>query len=67
MEAAMSDVHIEDFLKTHSQREAAEIMGVTPGAVSQAFISKRDIYFRPDGMGGFTHYEIKRPRQKKAA
>ena len=63
----MLDIHIGEFLKTHTQKEAAEIIGVTPGAVSQAFIAKRDIYFRPDGNGGFTHYEIKRPRQKKAA
>jgi len=63
----MTDIHINDFLKKHSQSVAAEIMGVTQGAVSQAFISKRDIYFKPNGSGGFTYYEIKKPRQKKAA
>lgn len=63
----MSDVHINDFLKTRSQKEVAEIMGVTPGAVSQAYLSGRNIFFKPDGSGGFTFYEIKRPRQKKAA
>lgn len=63
----MSDIHLSDFLKSHKQKYAAEILGVTPGAVSQAFLAERDIYFKPDGKGGFTYYEIKKPRQKKAA
>lgn len=63
----MSGIHIADFLKAHSQKEVAQIMGVTPGAVSQAFISGRNIYFQPADAGGFTYYEIKKPRQKKAA
>lgn len=63
----MSDIHINDFLKTRSQKDVAEIMGVTPGAVSQAYLSGRNIFFRPNESGGFTYYEIKKPRQKKAA
>lgn len=63
----MTDIHIKDFLAKHTQLEAAAIMGVTQGAVSQAHLSGREIYFRPAINGGFTCYEIKKPRQKKAA
>lgn len=63
----MSDIHLADFLKNHSQSAVAEIMGITQGAVSQAFLSGRNIYFKPNGNGGYTYYEIKKPRQKKAA
>lgn len=63
----MADIHIKDFLSTHSQAETAAIMGLTQGAVSQAHLSGREIYFKPLDDGGFTYYEIKKPRQKKAA
>lgn len=63
----MADIHLIDILETLSQKEVAVIMGVTQGAVSQAYLAGRDIYFRPDGNGSYTHYEIKKPRQKKAA
>ena len=64
---SMTDIPIKEFLAKHTQIEAAEIMGVTQGAVSQAHLSGREIYFRPADKGGFTYYEIKKPRQKKAA
>lgn len=63
----MTDIHIKDFLAKHTQGEAAAIMGVTQGAVSQAHLSEREIYFKPLESGGFTYYEIRKPRQKKAA
>ena len=63
----MADIPLKEFLVDHSQGEAAAIMGVSQGAVSQAHIAEREIYFRPLEDGGFTYYEIKRPRQKKAA
>lgn len=63
----MSDIHLKDFLLQRSQKDVAQIMGVTQGAVSQAYLAGRDIYFRQDGNGGFAYYEIRKPRPKKAA
>lgn len=62
-----SDIHITDFLKVHTQKQAAEIMGITQGAIHQAVAAERDIYFRECEPGRFTFYEIKKPRRRKAA
>jgi hypothetical protein len=61
------DIPLVDFLKSRTQVDAAAIMGVTQGAVHQMMRDKRDIFFTPKPDGGFDHYEIKKPRRKKAA
>ena len=63
----MTDIHISEFLKTRTQKEVAQIMGVTQGAVHQAVAADRNIYFVEKAPGVFEHYEIKKPRAKKAA
>ncbi len=63
----MADIHIEDFVKSRTQGQIAEILGVTQGAVCQAIAAKRDIFFRELDGGGFEWYEIKRPKKKRAA
>lgn len=63
----MSDIHITDFVKGRTQGEVARILGVTQGAVHQMLKAERDIYFRQSEDGAFEHYEIKKPRGKKAA
>lgn len=63
----MSDIHIKELLKTKTQKQVAEIMGVTQGAVHQAVAAGRDIYFREVDGGSFEYFEIKKPKAKKAA
>ncbi len=63
----MADIHIAELVKTKTQREIAEIMGVTQGAVFQALAAKRKIYFRECPNGHYEFYEIKLPRKRKAA
>lgn len=63
----MADIHIAKFLETRSQTQVGEILGLTQGAVSQILRAERNIYFKPDELGGFTFYEIKKPRRKRAA
>lgn len=63
----MSDIQINEFLKTKTQSEVALIMGVTQGAVHQMVKAGRDIYFRPQPDGSYSYYEIKKPRKDKAA
>lgn len=63
----MSDTHISKMVERMTQQEVGTLMGVTQGAVNQMLKSGRDIYFREVEGGRFEFYEIKRPKQKKAA
>jgi predicted transcriptional regulator len=65
--ADVADIKISDFLLNRSQSEVAAIMGVTQGAVHQMIKAKREIYFKKQEDGTYTHYEIKRCIKKKAA
>ena len=61
----MKEMALEVFCEKKSQSEAARIMGVTQGAVSQMISSEREIYFVIDGEQT-TYYEIKRPKNTAA-
>jgi predicted transcriptional regulator len=61
------EIHISEFVKGRTQGQVGSILGVTQGAVYQMLKSGRDIFFRERDDGSFEHYEIKKPRSKKAA
>jgi len=46
------EITLKEFLQTHRQVEAAEVIGCTQGNVSQMLTSNRDIVFVMDDDGG---------------
>ena len=59
-------IRLADFCKDHSQKFAAEILGVTEGAISQMLARKRDIYVYADAEG-WKAYEVKPVGKPRAA
>lgn len=65
----MNEIQLKDFLVGRSQKEVADLIGVTPGAVWQMLRDNRDIRIRSDGAGGFEAIEVKpigKPRSRAA-
>ncbi|MDR2213068.1 MAG: Cro/Cl family transcriptional regulator [Pseudomonadales bacterium] len=60
----MSEITLTQYLKICSQREVAEALGLTQGAVSQMVRAGRDIRLLIDDAGALTgYYEIKAVRR----
>lgn len=58
---------MKEFLESHTQREAAEIIGCTQGAIWQMVKNGRDIRFRVSEGGDVAEFfEIKKPKTKAA-
>ena len=61
----MTEITLKDFLKTHTQQEAANAIGCTQGAVWQMLRAGRDIRFRANKKGvPVSYYEIKAPKSR---
>ena len=57
---AMNEITLTVYLLTHSQNEAAKLLGVTQAAVSQMVAAERDIRIKLDATGEpVSGYEIK--------
>ena len=64
----MNEITLKHYLTGRSQKEAAEVLGCTQGAISQMLKSGREIYFRVDDSGVVvSFYENKLPGRKKAS
>lgn len=61
----MKDIPLSEFVKSHSQAEAAKAIGVNQSAVSQMLAAGREIYIRQNE-DGYESYEVK-PIGKKAS
>jgi len=61
----MREITLKQFCEERSQTEAAEVMGVTQGAVSLMIKAKREIFFVIEASGP-SFYEIKRGRRTAA-
>lgn len=59
-------IHIRDFCEQFGQKSAAEALGVSVSAVSQALQADRDIFFIPKGTG-YDHYELRKVKSKGRA
>lgn len=55
----MTEKTLKQYLESHSQKEIAVLLGVTPGAVSQMVASNRDIRFLLNKDGTTQVYEVK--------
>jgi DNA-directed RNA polymerase specialized sigma24 family protein len=66
--APMTEITLQKYLETHSQAEAAKVLGwKTQSAVSQALTAKREIVIRLNKRGlASSWYEIKKPKTKAA-
>lgn len=64
----MSTIHIVDYLKTHTQAQLADLMGVTSGAVWQMIRDKRDITLQLDNteqvLISWTETKTKTPKRR---
>lgn len=64
----MTEITLKDFLKDRDQAEAAAFFGCTQSAVSQMLSAGRDIRIVLNAKGApVSHYEIKKPKKRKAA
>lgn len=61
----METVSLEKYLETHSQKEVAKIMNMTPGGIHLILRRNREFYLMvtPDGVVR-DWYEVKRPPNK---
>lgn len=61
----MNTVPLTEYLKTHTQAEAARIMGMTQGGIHLILKRNREFYMMmtPDGVVR-DWYEVKRPASK---
>lgn len=55
----MIEYKLESFANTHSQKLVAEILGVTPAAISKALRNRRDIRIVSHGEGVYSGYEVR--------
>jgi hypothetical protein len=55
----MNEIALKDFLVGRSQKEVADLIGVTPGAVWQMLRDARDIRIRQVGPCCFEAVEVK--------
>jgi DNA-directed RNA polymerase specialized sigma24 family protein len=63
----MREQTLKEFLETHTQKEAADAIGCTQGAVWQMLKNRRDIRFRLNKKGEpVSFYEIKKPKVRAA-
>jgi hypothetical protein len=65
----MTEISLKKYLETHSQADAAKVLGwKTQSAVSQAIAADREIIFRIGKRGlPVSWYEIKKPKKSRAA
>lgn len=59
----MSDIKLSSYLETHTQEEAARVMGVTQSAVSQMIAANRVVYLKARNGEISGYYEIKPGRK----
>jgi len=55
----MNKITLKEYLKTHTQFDAANAIGCTQGAIPQMLKVERKIMFRMDGENVRSVYEIK--------
>lgn len=64
----MKELTLKEVLEGRTQKDVADIMGLTQGAVWQMIKHGRDIRFKVDGEGNVTDFfEIKKPKTKAVA
>jgi len=55
----MNRMNLSGFVKEHGQEKAAQLLGVTQGAISKALKVGRDIHVTDHGDGTFSAQELK--------
>ena len=64
----MKEMTLKQFLEGRTQKDVADIMGLTQGAVWQMIKHGRDIRFMVNDDGSVSDFfEIKKPKPKKVA
>lgn len=66
MRDMITEIPLKRFCETHTQAQAAQILGRTQGAVSQMIRAGREVFIVDHGDGRFTSYE-KRPIEPRAS
>ena len=61
---SMSEYTLQEFCDERSQQAAADIIGVTQGAVWQMLEANREIYIQVPETGDPTFYEVKRKAKR---
>lgn len=62
----MTDIALAEFLKPYTQQQAATLLCVTQGTISQMLTRQRAIFVVASETGTFSYYEVKRPRKRAA-